>query len=180
MEWSLIIVAALAGLAVVLYNRLVRNRNFVADAWAGIQVQLTKRHDLVPILVRTVKAYASHESSLHATVTALRTPDIVNEANAASTPETNLGESLAKIFAVAEDYPELQADKNFIQLNEQLIAIEGDIESARRYYNGCVRDYNNLIQSFPSNLVAGQFSFNEADFFKLRLPSVAANPEVDL
>jgi len=180
MEILITVLFLLCGCLVFFYNRLVKNRNFVNDAWAGIEVQLTKRHDLVPVLVNVVKAYSLHESELYKNVVELRTPTRSPDTNKTEQNEVSLANSLSKLLVLIEDYPELKADQNFRQLYEQLVAIEGDIESARRYYNGSVRDFNIVVESFPSNLVSMVFAFKSAEFFKLRIASIKELPKVDL
>ena len=181
-EWRLllVIVLILAGFIIWAYNRLVRARNYVLDAWSGIEVQLTKRHDLIPMLTTVVKSYAKHEKELFTTTTELRAPSISSDTLKTSEREESFGSKLNNIILLAESYPEIKSDENFRKLQDNLIAIEGDIESARRYYNGSVRDLNILIESFPSNLVAKQFSFEPRTFFKLKLPAMAMVPSVEL
>ena len=165
--------------AVWIYNRLVRNRNLVNEAWAGIDVQLQKRSELVPNLVQTVRGYASHESSVFEEVAQIRvTGETGVEARAKQ--ETALSRSLGRLFALAEDYPDLKASEGFQQLHSSLVEIEDHLQYARRYYNGAVRDNNNLVESFPSNFIAGTFKFNLADFFEIELASQRSAPDVDL
>lgn len=170
MEWIAgAVVVALVAYVIVIYNRLVRRRQLAAEGWSGIDVQLKRRADLVPNLVETVRGYAVHERDLLARVTELR-----NQARAA--PESDvaargplegmLSSTLGRLLAVAENYPELKADRNFLQLQEQLAALESEIQMARRYYNGTVRELNVLVESFPSNLVANGFGFAKRAFFE--------------
>jgi LemA protein len=164
----LVVAAILVFWMVSMYNRLVRLRNTVKSSWSDIDVQLKKRFDLVPNLVETVKGYAAHEKTVFEKVTQAR-----SLAMQATTPqkmaqaENMLRENLKSLFAVAEAYPDLKANANFLQLQSQLQDLETSIESARRYYNAVVRDYNTLIQSFPSNLIAAQFNFKAEEFFQL-------------
>lgn len=168
---TLVVVALLVLWVVSIYNRLVRLRNTVKSSWSDIDVQLKKRFDLVPNLVETVKGYAAHEKTVLEKVTQAR-----SLAMQATTPEkmakaeNMLRESLKSLFAVAEAYPDLKANANFLQLQSQLQDLETSIESARRYYNAVVRDYNTLIESFPSNLIAAQFRFRQEEFFQLESP----------
>lgn len=162
-----------------LYNRLVRNRNLVSEAWAGIDVQLTKRHDLVPNLVTTVKGYVKHESGTFEEVSRIRSDTQAGVAETAS-QETALSRSLTRLFALAEDYPDLKASEGFQQLHSSLVEIEDHLQFARRYYNGAVRDNNNAVESFPSNLVAGIFGFKTAEFFEIEFASNRKAPAVDL
>lgn len=167
----LILVAIVIIGGIIIYNKLVRLKNTVKSSWSDIDVQLKKRFDLVPNLVETVKGYASHEKSVFEKVTQAR-----SMAMQASTPaemakaENMLRDTLKSLFAVAEAYPELKANTNFLQLQSQLQELENNIEYARRYYNAVVRDYNILIESFPSNLIASQFGFKEEQLFQLEAP----------
>ena len=167
---SLIVVLVLLillGLFVAaLYNRLVKLRNTVRSAWADIDVLLRKRYNLVDNLVETVKGYASHEKDTLTGVTAARSDAMKASGPAAKSASENLfQETLKSLFALSEAYPDLKADANFLKLQDQLHEIENNIEYARRYYNAVVRDYNTLTESFPSNLVASQFSFHRETFF---------------
>ncbi len=173
----LIIIAILIIGAVTIYNKLIRLRNTVKSSWSDIDVQCKKRFDLVPNLVETVKGYASHERTVFEKVTEARTM-----AMKATTPaemakaENMIRDTLKSLFAVAEAYPELKANQNFIQLQTQLQDLENNIEMARRYYNAVVRDYNILIESFPSNLIASAFNFKPAELFQLEAPEVERKP----
>jgi LemA protein len=169
-----IIIAAVVALGVIsLYNRLVRLRNTVRSSWSDIDVQLKKRYDLVPNLVEMVKGYAAHEQSLFARVTEARAQAIkATGPGETAKAENMLRDSLKSLFAVAEAYPDLKANQNFLQLQTQLKEIEDSIEAARRYYNAVVRDFNTTIEQFPSNLIASQFGFEKSDFFGLESPEV--------
>ena len=187
--WAVLIIIAviivLALFSVGIYNGMVRGRNRVDEAWSGIDVQLKRRSDLVPNLVETVKAYAGHERSVLEEVTALRgaaralpTDDVASRAQA----EGALSVALGRLLAVAESYPDLKASGNFLELQQQLSALENELQMARRYYNGAVRNLNVLVQSFPSNLIAGVFGFTPRDYFEVSdaadraVPQVALNP----
>ena len=175
--FTLIIILLVA--VVWIYNRLVLKRNLVNEAWAGIDVQLQKRSELVPNLVQTVKGYASHESSVFEEVAHIRsTGDTRVDARARQ--ETALSRSLGRLFALAEDYPDLKASEGFQQLHASLVEIEDQLQYARRYYNGAVRDNNNMVQSFPSNVIAGVFKFTQAEFFEIELASQRSAPDVEL
>jgi LemA protein len=157
-------------LAVALsFNGLVRRRNRTQAAWSQIDVELKRRHDLIPNLVETVKGYAAHESQTFEAVTAARAGAV--NAGASGDPakigpaENVLTQSLRSLFAVAEAYPQLRAVETFTQLQEQLTATEDKIEFARRYYNGSARDYNTALQTFPRNLFAGMLGFRPVSFF---------------
>src|SRR5512136_2648323 len=171
------IIVVLILIVVSIYNRLVRLRNTVKSSWSDIDVQCKKRYDLVPNLVETVKGYASHEKSVFENVTKAR-----SMAMQATTPaemakaENMFRDTLKSLFAVAEAYPELKANTNFLQLQSQLQDLENNIESARRYYNAIVRDYNILIESFPSNLIASQFGFKQEQLFQLEAPEAERKP----
>jgi LemA protein len=162
-----------------MYNQLVRKRNLVSEAWAGIDVQLQKRFELVPNLVQTVKGYAAHESSVFEEVAQIRRSG-QTDVNACAKQETALSRSLGRLFALAEDYPDLKASEGFQQLHKSLIEVEDHLQFARRYYNGAVRDNNNLVESFPSNIIARFFSFKQAEFFEIELASQRSAPNVDL
>lgn len=179
MEWLIAGLVAVAGLVIWLYNRMVRLRNTVNEAWAGIDVQLQRRHELVPNLVSTVKGYMAHEASVLENVTLARSaiPDRVPQLSA---QETGLSRSLGELFALAEDYPELKASEGFQQLHRSLVEVEEQLQYARRYYNGAVRDNNNLVESIPANLVARAFSFSSAQFFEIELASQREAPRVAL
>ena len=169
------VLVLLAGITI--YNKLVRLRNTVKSSWSDIDVQCKKRYDLVPNLVETVKGYASHEKTVFEKVTQAR-----SMAMQATTPgemakaENMIRETLKSLFAVAEAYPELKANANFLQLQSQLQELENNIEYARRYYNAVVRDFNIMIESFPSNIIASQFKFMKEELFQLEAPEVERKP----
>ena len=158
-------VFCLVVLGVILFNRLVRDRNLLKEAWGGIDVQLKRRADLVPALVEVVKGYGRHEQKLFTDVAKLRTLHEVVE-------------GLKGLFVLAESYPNLKADKNFLDLQKNLSAIEDDLQYARRYYNGTVRNYNTRVQSFPGLLVARVFAFKEEKFFEVEYVTERKNPDV--
>jgi len=176
-----LILIAVAGYVIGAYNGLVRVRQMVQEAWSGIDVQLKRRADLIPNLVETVKGYASHEKEALERVTEMRARaqnvpagDIQGRAAA----EGMLTQALGRLLAVAEAYPDLKASQNFADLQRALETTEREIQMARRYYNGSVRELNTKVESFPSNLVAGQFGFAKADYFELENPSDRQLPEV--
>jgi len=163
--WILIVTALiLLGLARS-YNKLIRARNFVKEAFSGIDVQLKKRYDLLPNLVETVKGYAKHESETLENVIRMR--DGAGTVQDAVKSDTQVSQALINIRNLTENYPELKADKNFIILMTDLNEIEGDLESARRYYNGTVRDYNDRTMVIPVNLIAGHFGFKQEPFYEI-------------
>jgi LemA protein len=169
----------LLGWSVWTYNRLVKTRNQVNEAWAGIDVQLQRRYDLVPNLLATVKGYMKHESGVLERVTRLRgNPEM--ELTERADEESGLSRSIGRLFAVAEDYPDLKASEGFAQLHASLVRIEEHLQFARRYYNGSVRDNNNLVEGFPSMLIAQSFGFKGAAFFEIELASQRAAPEIKL
>ncbi len=161
------------------FNRLVRMRNQVKEAWAGIDVQLQRRYELVPNLVATVKGYMKHESGVLERVTRLRAAPEMETGERAS-QESGLSRSIGRLFAVAEDYPDLKASEGFRQLHSSLVEIEEQLQFARRYYNGSVRDNNNLVEGFPSILIARLFAFHPAIFFEIELTSQRQVPEINL
>ena len=171
MLWVVIVLGFLAALVValvLLYNRLVTLRNRVENAWAQVDVQLRRRYDLIPNLVETVKGYASHERETFEAVTQARSGAQQAQGPAEqSAAEGILGQALGRLFAVAEDYPELQADENFRQLQDELAETENKIAVSRQVYNDTVLTYNTAIQTFPGLLVAGPFGFARKDFFEL-------------
>lgn len=150
------------------YNNLVRLNQMLKEGWSGIDVQLKRRYDLIPNLVAVVKQYAAHERGVFEVVTAARAVSMSAESiNQKSTAEAQLSKALVKLLAVAENYPELKANQNFLSLQGELSSLENEIQLARRYYNGTARNYNIATQSFPSNLVAEMTGFQHADFFQL-------------
>ena len=180
---ELIVVVAIVGgiflWAVSIYNRLVRNRNLVGEGWSGIETQLKRRSNLIPNLVEAVKGYMGQERGVLEKVTEMR-----SRTGQASSPaergkaEGLLGQALANLFAVAEAYPELKSNENFMDLHRQLAELEDEIQLARRYYNGTVRNLNILIESFPSNVVANVFGFLQAEFFEIEDEGDRAVPQV--
>ena len=153
---------------IVIYNRLVTDTQRVKSGWSDIEVQLKRRHDLIPKLVVAVKQYASYEQATLEAVTALRSD--ARQANAVGDQaalETRLSTSLISIYALQESYPELKASQSFLQLQTEITAVEGDIQFSRRYYNGAVRNLNTRIESFPDMLVARLFNYQPASYFEL-------------
>ncbi len=180
MDWVLLLLLlALMIWGISTYNRLIKLRNQVNEAWAGVDVQLQLRYELVPNLLATVKGYMQHESSVLERVSRLRgQPAMPVEQRAGE--ESGLSLSIGKLFALAEAYPELKASEGFQQLHTSLVAIEDQLQYARRYYNGSVRDNNNLVEGFPSLLIARLFSFKPAEFFEIELASQRQAPVVQL
>jgi len=181
LTWIVVaVIVVIAGFAIAIFNRLIRSRNMVREAWSGIDVQLRRRSDLIPNLVETVKAYAAHERGVFEEVTATRASSLAAQgvAQAAST-EGALQGALGRLLAVAESYPQLKADQNFLSLQNELAEIEDQLQMARRYYNGTVRDFNIAIQTFPDVLLAHLLGMTEEHFFETDAASKAA-PAVNL
>jgi LemA protein len=182
MEWAIIgFTIAIVIFAIFLFNNLVRLRNVVREGWSGIDVQLRRRTDLVPNLVETVKGYAAHERGLFEDVARNRAQSIAaDNVQGQAAAEKALQGSLARLLALAEAYPDLKANQNYLELQQQLAEIEDQLQMARRYYNGAVRNLNIGIQSFPGVLVARPLGFREEPFFELDDRSQAAAPQVSL
>lgn len=175
----LLVVALVAIFVVVIYNGLVRLKVQCDNAWSDIDVQLKRRHDLIPNLVETVKGYAGHEKSTLEGVVAARNRAMTTEGPAAKAEaEGALTTALRQVFALAEAYPQLRAVESFNQLQQTLNQIEDTIQNARRYYNAVVRDLNTKIAQFPSNIVAGMFGFKSREFFELPAAAEAEVPKV--
>lgn len=167
-----VLIVLLAAVVIVLYNRLVKMRNSVHSAWADVDVMLRKRYNLVENLVETVKGYAAHEQKTLEGVTEARARAMKASGPMAKGAAENIfQETLKSLFALSEAYPELKANESFLKLQGQLEELENGIEYARRYYNAVVRDYNTLTEAFPSNIIAGQFSFHKESFFELTEPA---------
>lgn len=179
---ELVIVALLIfGGAIWLYNRLIKDRNQVQAAWSDIDVQLMRRHDLVPQLVATVKAYSSYEKATMEAVTELRArSEAASHLPEKARLEEQMQSGIHRLMVLAEDYPDLKADNNFRQLQSELTTIEDHIQYARRFYNGSVRIYNTRIQSFPHLLIARPLNFHAAEFFEVENSNERANPQVEL
>lgn len=168
LNFIIVAVIVVLGYIAAIYNRLVSGKVKVEEGWSGIAVQLKRRHDLIPNLVSTVKGYATHEKDVFTQVTEARnkSTSVTGVAQTAQA-ESAVTAGLSRLLAVAENYPELKANTNFLQLQGDLSAIEDSLQSARRYYNGAVRDYQIVQQSFPSNIVANYFSFEKKEYFEL-------------
>lgn len=179
--FSLLAVAvALVLWFIAIYNRLIRLRNMKEEGWSGIDVQLKRRSDLIPNLLESVKGYMGHERGVLEKVTELRNQSMqaasVGDKIAA---ESALTQSLGRLFALAENYPDLKASQNFIDLQGQLGKLEDEIQMARRYYNGTVRNLNVGIETFPNSIVAGFFNFEKGEFFEIEDDNDRAVPKVD-
>jgi LemA protein len=176
MEGPLIALAFLAAIVlmpliyvVLTYNTLIALRNHIRDAWGDIDAELKRRYDLIPNLVATVKGYAAHEREVLDRVTQLRAQCVASTGRPSeqAVDENQLVAALQKLFVVVENYPQLKADQNFLQLQRELVNTEDRIQAARRFFNGNVRDYRNKCETFPSSLIAGAFGFAPEDFFNV-------------
>jgi len=166
---------------VVMYNGLVKNRNQKDNSWSQIDVQLKRRHDLIPNLVETVKGYAAHERKTFEDVTAARNiaqGAVGKGVGAQSQAEAGLSGALSRLMAVVERYPDLKANQNFLALQEELSSTENKISFSRQYYNDSALRYNNKVQMFPSNIVAGMTGFKLAEFFQIEVPAEKEVPKV--
>lgn len=163
----LLILAALAAYGVYLYNSLVGLQVLVAEAWSGISIQLKKRHELVPNLVEVVKGYSAHESDTLRSVAQARAATGKEDIKESEQSEARLTADLRQLFALAEQYPDLKASESYQTLHAALVAVENDIQHARRYYNGAVRNFNTAQQTIPSNIIASLGGFSLSTFFEL-------------
>lgn len=172
-----ILLVVIVGFLIGTYNSLVTLKNRVEEAWSDITVQLKRRTDLIPNLVNSVKGYATHEKEVFEKVTEARSA-IMNAKGVADTAkaENMMEGALKSLFAVAEAYPELKANQNFLQLQQELVDTEDKIQASRRFYNGGVRDLNTKIQTFPVNVVAGMFGFQSREFFEVEDRASVENP----
>lgn len=179
MAWASLIVGLALAWAVIAYNLLVRDRNRVAQGWSDVDVQLKRRHDLIPRLVEVVKGYAGYERALLSSLAELRTRGLAESDPAARGElETNVGHGVQKLIALVENYPDLKAGANFLDLQKQLADTENQLQFARRYYNGAVNLFNNRLQRFPDLLIAKTFGFEEAQLFELDDAKEVAAPTV--
>ncbi len=178
----IVLVIALAFYLIFIYNNLVSNKQLVNEGWSGIEIQLKRRSSLIPNLLETVKGYMQHEKGVLEEVTKLRSNvqrlapgDVKNRIEA----ETGLSGALGKLFMVAENYPELKANKTFLTLHKSLSDLEDELQMSRRYYNGTVRNLNVLVDSFPSNIVARLFYFVKFEYFEVDNEADRALPKID-
>ena len=180
MKLIIIFGVALLAAGVILYNRLVRSRNRVDTAWSDIDVQLQRRHDLIPNLVTAVDQYARYERATLEAVTQLRAEaKRMTDVEDLGRIEEQLSDGIRRLIAVAEDYPDLKANENFLKLQSELAETENYLQFARRYYNGSVRDYNTMTQTVPSNFVASLFGFDVRKFFQKSSDDAANVPLVE-
>lgn len=164
---------------IAIYNRLVRLRALVKEGFSGITVQLRRRADLIPNLVESVQGYAAHEREVFEEVSKARAASVnAGSVQATAQADAQLTGVLGRLFAVAEAYPELKANQNFLQLQDQLASIEGELQGARRYYNATVRDLNSTVQSFPPSLIARPMGFTEEPFYQDDDPAIQSAPKV--
>ena len=184
--WIVLGVVVLVAIALVVsYNRFVRQRNLVQESWRQIDVELKRRHDLIPNLIETVKGYATQERVVLTSVTEARTAAVqalqapASGVAAQAQAESNLGRALGGLFAVAENYPDLKSSQNFLALQQQLAETEDRIAAGRRFYNGNVRALNTRVEAFPSSIVASVFNFEKAEYFELDDPTERAPVAVD-
>lgn len=183
MFWTLIILVAV-GVSVVflfisIYNRFIRGKNLVQEGWSGIDVQLKRRHDLIPNILESVKGYMQYEQKTLQSIVDLRSKSMTAQnVKEKAEVEGEISRTLKSIFALAEAYPDLKASQTFLDLQGNLASIEEEIQLARRYYNGAVRDYNILVESFPSVIVARMFNFQLAEFFEIEAAEERAVPSV--
>ncbi len=179
--YAVLAVLVVLGVVAALYNRLIRSRNRVDTAWSDIDVQLQRRHDLIPRLVKAVDQYGKYERATLEAVTELRAEAMrIAEVDARGEAEEKLGVQVGRLLALAESYPDLKANENFLELQGELVETENYLQFARRYYNGSVRDYNTMTATVPSNVVAGMFGFGERSFFQKASDHVASVPDVKL
>jgi LemA protein len=173
------ILAVLALFVIATYNSLVKIRNRTREAWYDIEVQLKRRYDLIPNLINVVKGYADHEKDVFEKITQARANALgAGDRKDIADAEKGVSKALKSLFAVAENYPTLKADQTFINLQEELVDTENKVESSRRYYNGCVRDYNTKQEMFPANIIAGMFNFAKEVYFELEDDEERKAPQV--
>ncbi len=180
LAWIVLAVAVIAAYALFAYNSLIRQRNQVKEAWSDIDVQLKRRHNLIPNVIETVKGYAQHERQTLDSVTQARTQAIQAKTPAEQAKAENmLTSTLKSLFALSEQYPDLKANANFLELQRELADTENKIMAARRFYNTTVRDFNTAIESVPTNVIASIFSFKPAEFFELEDEAARSVPKID-
>ncbi len=176
-----IVIVVLVAIGIGLYNRLIRSRNRVDNAWSDIDVQLQRRHDLIPRLVTAVDQYAKYEKATLEAVTELRAEARrVADIGARGKAEEKLSAGVGRLIALAERYPDLKANENFLNLQGELVETENYLQFARRYYNGSVRDYNTMTETVPNNIIASTFDFEERVFFQKSSDEAANVPLVEL
>ncbi len=175
----LVVIGAVAAAATVLFNTIIRKRNLMREAWSGIDVQLKRRYDLIPGLLEIVKGYVHYERNLLGEVTDLRTKALgMNSVRDKGELENRISGLIKDVVAIQEAYPGLKANAGFLDLQKNLVEIEDQLQMARRYYNGTVRDYHIAIESFPGNLIAGMLHFPKAEFFEIEYATERQVPDV--
>jgi len=182
LTWIILVLIIAAGAFFLLsYNSLVRKRNQTQEAWSDIDVQLKRRYDLIPNLVQVVKGYAQHERDAFDAVTKARAAAVgANSPQEKADAQQSLSSTLRTLFAVAEAYPELKANTNFLELQRELSDTENKIQAAHRFYNSTVLEYNTALQTVPSNFIASLFSFTPAEFFELKEDAARTAPQIDV
>ena len=178
---AIVIAAGLVGWVIFAFNRLVREKNLMAEGWSGIDVPLRRRRNLIPNLVEIVKGYSDYEKSVLERITQLRSlGEKARDLKETENAENALTDQIKGLFALAEAYPDLKAGKNFLDLQKQLSDIEDQLQMARRYYNGSVRNYNIRVQRFPRNMVAKAFGYRRAEFFQIETATERKAPKVEM
>ena len=178
---AIVIAVGLAGWVIFVFNRLVREKNLMAEGWSGIDVQLRRRRNLIPNLVEIVKGYSDYEKSVLERITELRArSDRAEGMKETETAENALTDQIKGLFALVERYPDIKAGANFLDLQEQLSELEDQLQMARRYYNGAVRNYNTRVERFPGNIVAGAFGYRRAEFFQIETATERNAPKVEM
>jgi len=181
MEWILGIVAVVLIYGVWTYNRLIRLQLLKKEAWSGIDVQLKRRHELIPNLLELVRGYSVHERETLEEVTRLRKESAeTDDPEKRALLEQSLANDMKKLLLLVEAYPELRAEQSFRRLHEALVEVEDDLQHARRYFNGTVRDFNIMVESFPSNIIASTLKYEPATFFEVSLVIERESPNVSL
>ena len=166
---------------IIIYNLFIRDKNLIKEAWSGIDVQLKRRHNLIPNLVASVRGYSKHERDLFEEITEKRAKSTkIENVKEKAAVEADLSGMIKNLFVVVEEYPDLKASQNFLDLQNQLVEIEDQLQYSRRYYNGSVRNYNIRVESFPSNIIAGIFDFKQEEFFEITLATERKTPEVQV
>jgi len=181
MVFLIIVSAVILIWIIITYNLFIRDKNLIKEAWSGIDVQLKRRHNLIPNLIASVKGYSQYEKNLLDEITKKRS-EAVNAENIKeiAPTESDLSGMLKNLFVSVENYPDLKANKSFLDLQNQLVEIEDQLQYARRYFNGAVRNYNIRVESFPSNFIAMVFNFKQDNFFEITLATERKAPEVKL
>ena len=177
----IIAAAAIIIWIIIIYNLFIRDKNLIKEAWSGIDVQLKRRHNLIPNLVTSVRGYSKHERDLFEEITEKRAKSTkIENVKEKAAIEADLSGMIKNLFVVVEEYPDLKASQNFLDLQNQLVEIEDQLQYSRRYYNGSVRNYNIRVESFPSNIIAGIFDFKQEEFFEITLATERKTPEVQV